>query len=47
MIKKYYELNKTNLTNFNMFLIYGKNEGLQNDIISKFFLSEFNEKINN
>ena len=47
MIKKYYELNKTNLTNFNMFLIYGKNEGLQNDIISKFFLSEFNEIINN
>ena len=47
MIKKYYELNKTNLTNFNMFLIYGKNEGLQNEIISKFFLSRFNEKINN
>ena len=35
MIIKHYELEKLNLSNNNIFLLYGENEGLKNDIIKK------------
>ena len=37
MIKKFYELDKFDLSKYNFFLIYGKNEGLQTEIINKYF----------
>ena len=33
MIFKQFQLNKSNLNQYNYFLLYGKNEGLQNEII--------------
>ena len=35
MIFKVYELSKLKSGSFNFFLMHGKNEGLQNDIIEK------------
>ena len=35
MIIKSYELNKINTTKFKLFIIYGENEGLKKEIISK------------
>ena len=34
MIKKFYELDKFDLSKYNFFLIYGKYEGLQAEIIN-------------
>ena len=41
MILKNFELNKLDSNKFNLFLLYGKNEGFQNDIIKNFFLRNF------
>ena len=35
MIKKYFEIEKINLSNNNFFLFYGINNGLKNEIIEK------------
>ncbi len=45
MIKKSYELNKVNLSKFDIYLLYGKNEGLQNEIIDKYFINNFEGQI--
>ena len=41
MIFKIFELNKVDLSKFNFFLLYGKNIGLQNEIIEKYFTNKF------
>ena len=41
MIFKVFELNKVDLSKFNFFLLYGKNIGLQNEIIEKYFTNKF------
>ena len=41
MIKKYFEIDKINLKNNYIFLFYGQNEGLKNDVIRKNFLNKF------
>ena len=41
MIVKSYEFDKSKKQNSNFFLIYGKNEGLQNEIVEKYFLQNF------
>ena len=46
MIKKYFELKKINLSNFNLFLFYGKNDGLQNEVINDTFTSDFKGSVN-
>ena len=39
MIIKNFDLQKNDLTNYNLFLFYGENEGLKEDIINRVFLS--------
>ena len=46
MIVKSYELDKTNISKYNFFLFYGKNEGLQNELINKYFITNFEGQIN-
>ena len=41
MIIKHYELKKINLNDYRIFLFYGKNDGLKDDIINISFLKEF------
>ena len=41
MIIKGFELNKIDKVNAKIFLIYGENEGLKNDILSKYFKEKF------
>ena len=41
MIKKYFDLRKTNLNIYNLFLFYGKNDGLQNEVINDVFTNNF------
>ena len=38
MIIKNFDLQKINLADFNLFLFYGENEGLKEDIINRLFL---------
>ena len=45
MIIKNYELNKTNISKYNIYLFYGKNEGFQNEIIDNYFTKDFKETI--
>ena len=45
MIKKSYELHKVNLSKYDICLLYGKNEGLQNEIIDKYFINNFEGQI--
>ncbi len=45
MIVKKFELNKINLKNFNIFLLYGKNEGLLDETVRSFFLQKFQGEI--
>ena len=45
MIVKVFEFNKLNISNFNLFLFYGKNEGLQNEIIKKYFVDKFEGQV--
>ena len=46
MIKKYFDLKKINLSNFNLFLFYGKNDGLQNEVINDIFTNNFKGSVN-
>ena len=46
MIKKYFDLKKINLSNFNLFLFYGKNDGLQDEVINDTFTSNFKGSVN-
>ena len=45
MIKKSHELDKVNLSKYDICLLYGKNEGLQNEIIDKYFINNFEGQI--
>ena len=45
MIYKYFQLNKLNISNYNFFLLYGKNEGLQKEIIENIFKNNFQGEI--
>ena len=45
MIIKLFEISKLNLSNYNLFLFYGKNEGLQSDILKENFLNKFNGQV--
>ena len=47
MIIKSFALNKFDKTNFNIFLFYGKNEGLKKELINKNFFKNFEGTINN
>ena len=46
MIIRSYEANKTNLEGRNLILLYGKNEGLQNETVEKTFIADFKGSIN-
>jgi len=46
MIIKYFEIDKTDLNKSNFYLFYGKNDGLQNEIIKKSFINNFQGNIN-
>ena len=45
MIIKQHELRKLNTDKFNIYLFYGKNDGLKNEIINQLFLKNFNGDI--
>ena len=45
MIKKSFEINKLIISKYKIFLLYGKNYGLLNDIVNDFFLKDFNGDI--
>ena len=45
MIKKSFQINKLIISKYKIFLLYGKNYGLQNDIVNDFFLKDFNGDI--
>ena len=45
MIIKSYELNKIDLNKNTLFLLYGQNEGLKNEITKKYFINKFKENI--
>ncbi len=47
MIKKYFELEKINFKKNNLFLFYGLNNGLKNEIIEKNFVKNYNLKLIN
>tara|TARA_B100000886_G_scaffold195574_1_gene134759 strand:- start:888 stop:1868 length:981 start_codon:yes stop_codon:yes gene_type:complete len=46
MIIKHFQLEKSNLDDYNFFLLYGKNNGLQKEIIEKNFTKNFKGEIN-
>ena len=46
MIIRSYEANKTNLEGRSIILLYGKNEGLQNETVEKTFIADFKGSIN-
>ena len=46
MIIKNFEISKISSNKNNIFLLYGKNEGLQNEIIEKNFIINFKGNIN-
>ena len=46
MIIKQYQIKNTNLNKYNLYLLYGKNEGLQNEVISGKFLKNFKGELN-
>ena len=45
MIIKTFELNKLKNKNFNIFLLYGENEGLKNQIVNDYFIKNFEGQI--
>ena len=45
MIIKSYELNKIDVNTNKIFLLYGQNEGLKNEITKKYFTNKFKENI--
>ena len=46
MIIKHFQLEKTKLDDYNFFLLYGKNDGLQKEVIEKNFTKNFKGEIN-
>ena len=46
MIIKNFQVDKTDLNKYNFYLFYGKNDGLQNEVIEKSFLKKFEGTIN-
>ena len=46
MIIKSYEVGKIDISKYKIYLFYGKNEGLQIDLIDKYFLNKFTGQIN-
>ena len=46
MIIKNFQIDKTDLNKYNFYLFYGKNDGLQNEIIKKSFINNFKGNIN-
>tara|TARA_B100000242_G_C43036742_1_gene483352 strand:+ start:911 stop:1888 length:978 start_codon:yes stop_codon:yes gene_type:complete len=46
MILKKFELNNFDFNKFNIYLFYGKNDGLQEEIIKKYFIEKFDGAIN-
>ena len=46
MIIKYFDLKKTNLDNYNLYLFYGNNDGLQNEVIIDNFTNNFKGSVN-
>ncbi len=46
MIIKHFQLEKSKLDDYNFFLLYGKNDGLQKEIIEKNFTKNFKGEIN-
>jgi len=46
MIIKYFDLKKTNLDNYNLYLFYGNNDGLQNEVIDYNFTNNFRGSVN-
>ena len=46
MIKKYFELKNTNINLNYIYLIHGKNEGLQKEVLSENFISNFDGIVN-
>ena len=46
MIVKSYEVGKIDISKYKIYLFYGKNEGLQIDLIDKYFLNKFKGQIN-
>ena len=45
MIIKHFEFNKSVILNKNLYLLYGKNEGMQNEIIKTHFVNNFDGTI--
>ena len=45
MIIKYYELNKLKTDRFKLYLFYGKNEGLQNELLNNKFINNLQDEI--
>ena len=45
MIIKSFEINKINFENYKLYLFYGKNEGLKNELIHKYFIKDFKGSI--
>ena len=46
MIVKSYEVGKIDISKYKIYLFYGKNEGLQIDLINQYFLNKFTGQIN-
>ena len=46
MIIKQYQIKNLDLNKYNLYLLYGKNEGFQNEVISEKFLKNFNGELN-
>ena len=46
MITKHFELSKLNLSTFSIYLFYGKNQGIQDETIEKYFTKDFNGQVN-
>ena len=44
MILKSFELNKPSLEKYKIFLFYGKNEGLINEVIEKYFIKNIDSE---
>ena len=44
MILKSFELNKPGLKKYKIFLFYGKNEGLINEVIEKYFIKNIDSE---
>ena len=45
MICKTFEIGKLKIENYNIYLFYGRNVGLQNEILEKCFTNDFNGEI--